>query len=640
MSETQQKETLGFQAEVQKLLHLVTHALYSNKEIFLRELISNASDAEDKLRFAALDDDKLYENDSDLSIHVDFDDEQKTLTITDNGIGMNRQEVIDNLGTIAKSGTHEFLEKMTGDQAKDSHLIGQFGVGFYSSFIVADKVVVKTRRAGDPADHGVIWESSGAGEFSIENIDRAQRGTEITLFLKEDCEEFLDNYRLRSIITKYSDHIPFPVMMQKQTPAPSADDESKDDGIEDAITIEYEAVNKATALWTMSKSDIKDEEYEEFYKHISHDFEGPLLWSHNAVEGKLEYKSLLYIPSHAPFDLWNRDAPRGLKLYVQRVFIMDNADKLLPLYLRFVKGVIDSNDLPLNVSREILQSNKVIDNIRAATTKRVLSMLEKLAKNDKEKYAKFWKEFGNVIKEGPAEDFANREQIAKLMRFSTTHTDSEVQDVSLEDYVSRMQKGQEHIYYITAESFAAAKNSPHLEIFRKKGLEVILLHERVDEWLISHLTEFDGKKLHSVAKGDLDLGELEDEKEKEEHKAVEEKFADFVEKIKEVLGERVKEVRVTHRLTSSPACIVADEEEMGMNIQRMLQAAGHELPDVKPILELNPEHAIVLKTKDQTDQASFAEWSNLLLEQAILAEGGQLDDPAQFVARMNKLLQG
>ncbi len=638
MAETQQKETLGFQAEVKKLLRLVTHSLYSNKEIFLRELISNASDAEDKLRFAALADDGLYEGDSNLAIYVSFDKDQKTLTISDNGIGMNRQEVVDNLGTIAKSGTHEFLEKLGSDEAKESHLIGQFGVGFYSSFIVADKVTVKTRRAGDPSDHGVVWESNGEGEFSIEPINKGDRGTEITLYLKDDCEEFLDNWRIRNIITKYSDHIPFPVLMQKEIPAPA---EGEEEAAEPEIAeIEYESVNKATALWTLSKSDISDDEYKEFYKHISHDFEKPMSWSHNRVEGKLEYTSLLYLPSHAPFDLWNRDAPRGLKLYVQRVFIMDNADKLLPLYLRFVKGVIDSNDLPLNVSRELLQNNRVIDNIRAATTKRVLGMLEKLAKDNKEEYAKFWKAFGAVIKEGPAEDFVNKEQIAKLMRFSSTHTDLEAQDISLEDYVSRMSGEQNKIYYITADGFAAAKNSPHLEIFREKGIEVLLFHERVDEWLVSHLTEFDGKQLVSVARGDLDLGEMEDEKEKEEQKALEEKFTDFVTRIKETLGERVKDVRITHRLTSSPACIVADEDEMGMNIQRMLQASGHDVPNAKPILELNPEHPIVAKTKEQGDDTEFSEWSHLLLEQAILAEGGQLDDPAQFVSRMNKLLQG
>lgn len=635
MAETQQKETLGFQAEVKKLLRLVTHSLYSNKEIFLRELISNASDAEDKMRFAALAEDGLYEGDSNLAIYVTCDKEQKTLTISDNGIGMNRQEVVDNLGTIAKSGTHEFLEKLGSDEAKESHLIGQFGVGFYSSFIVADKVTVKTRRAGDPSDHGVVWESGGEGDFTIEAIHKAERGTEITLYLKEDCEEFLDNWRIRSIITKYSDHIPFPVLMQKEVPAASEDDEDAAEVTE----IEFETVNKATALWTMAKSEINDEEYQEFYKHISHDFEPPMTWSHNRVEGKLEYTSLLYIPSHAPFDLWNRDAPRGLKLYVQRVFIMDNADKLLPLYLRFVKGVIDSNDLPLNVSRELLQNNRVIENIRAATTKRVLGMLEKIAKDDKAQYQKFWEAFGAVIKEGPAEDFVNKEQIAKLLRFSTTHTDSAVQDVSLEDYISRMDKDQDKIYYITADSFAAAKNSPHLEIFRQKGIEVILLHERVDEWLVSHLTEFEGKSFVSVAKGDLDLGEMEDEKEKEEQKALEEKFTDFITRIKETLGEKVNDVRITHRLTASPACIVAAEDEMGMNIQRMLQASGHDVPNAKPILELNPEHPIVIKTKEQSDDAEFSQWSCLLLEQAILAEGGQLDDPAQFVSRMNKLLQ-
>lgn len=643
MSETDQKETLGFQAEVKQLLHLVTHSLYSNKEIFLRELISNASDASDKLRFAALSDNELYESESELKITIDVDPDLKTITITDNGIGMDRQEVIDNLGTIAKSGTREFISALSGDQAKDSNMIGQFGVGFYSAFIVADKVTVRTRRAGKAVNEGVLWESSGEGEFIIENIDKENRGTQITLHVGEDSTEFLEEWKLRSIITKYSDHISFPVLMKKQEmPTPEVDDAEKPDEAEDAQIIEdvveYEPVNRAKALWTMGKNEITEEEYKEFYKHISHDFQDPAHWAHNKVEGKLEYTSLLYIPSHAPFDLWNRDTPRGLKLYVKRVFIMDNAEELLPLYLRFVKGVIDSNDLPLNVSREILQNNRVIESIKSATAKRVLSTLERLAKDDKDIYQEFWKNFGAVLKEGPAEDHSNREQIGKLLRFATTHDDAESQTHSLEDYIGRMKEGQDAIYYITAESFAAAKNSPHLEIFRKKGVEVLLLTDRVDEWLVTHLSEFDGKTLKSVAKGGLDLGELEDEKEKEEHKQVETAFEDYVKRMTETLGEKVKEVRVTHRLTQSPACIVADENDMSGNIQRMLQAAGQDIPVTKPILELNPEHPLVLRHKEEQNAEQFQQWSNLLLEQAILAEGGQLEDPAEFVARLNKML--
>lgn len=634
MSESAQKQTMGFQAEVKQLLQLVTHSLYSHEEIFLRELISNSSDALDKLRFETLADDSLMKGDADLNVQIDFDKNLRTLTITDNGIGMNRDEVIDNLGTIAKSGTHEFLASLSGEQAKDSHMIGQFGVGFYSAFIVADKVAVTTRRAGLAADDAILWISDGSGEFTIEQVSKAERGTTIVLHIKEDKDEFLDEWRLKNIITKYSDHISFPVMMAE---APATPEEGEDEKVVSEIPA-YKAVNKAKALWTLAKKDITDEEYKEFYKHISHDFEDPLLWGHNRVEGKLEYTSLLYIPSHAPFDLWNRDTPRGLKLYVQRVFIMDNADKLLPLYLRFVKGVIDSNDLPLNVSRELLQNNKVIESIKAATTKRILGMLEKMAKDDTEAYTKFWAAFGTVIKEGPGEDFSNKDTIAKLIRVSTTKAETEEQTVSLADYVARMKPDQEKIYYITADGFAAAKNSPHLEIFRKKDIEVILLHERVDEWLVSHLNEFDGKQFESVAKGDLDLGKLEDEKDKEEQEKVEAEFKDFVTRVKDALGEQVKEVRVTHRLTNSPACIVADENGMSGNIQRILMAAGQEVQKTQPILELNPEHSIIKKVRDEKGDDCFKEWSQLLLDQSVLAEGGQLDDPGAFVVRMNELL--
>lgn len=633
MSVESKKETLGFQAEVKQLLHLVTHSLYSNKEIFLRELVSNASDALDKLRYLALANSSLYDNNPNLEIYVDFDKEQHTLTVSDNGIGMSRQEVIDNLGTIAKSGTNEFLKAISAEQSKDSHLIGQFGVGFYSAFIVADKVTVLTRKAGAPANEGVKWVSEGTGEFTIESIERPERGTQVILHINPENEEFLDRWRLRGIITRYSDHIPFPIVMKKEVPVTSEDGKETEES-----AIEFETINRATALWTANKSEIKDEEYEEFYKHISHDFEAPLLWSHNRVEGKTEYTSLLYIPAHAPFDLWNRDTPHGLKLYVQRVFIMDNAEKLLPLYLRFVKGVIDSNDLPLNVSREILQNNKIIETIRSATAKRVLGMLQKLADDDKEKYAKFWQAFGAVMKEGPAEDFANKEDIAKLLRFSTTQSDGSAQEVSLDDYLARMKPGQSKIYYITADSFAAAKHSPHLEIFRKKGLEVILMYDRVDEWLVSHLMDYQGKELQSVAKGDLDLGEMEDEKEKEEQKKVETEFSDYIQQVKTCLGDSVNDVKVTHRLTNSPSCIVVGEHEMGSNIARLLKAAGQMTDMPKPILEINPDHPLVQKHKAEQNSDRFSIWSRLLLEQAVLAEGGKLDDPAEFVARMNDLL--
>ncbi len=626
------KETLGFQTEVTQLLDLMIHSLYSNKEIFLRELISNAADASDKLRFEALSDDALYENDAELKIRVAFDKEARTITITDNGIGMTRQDVIDNIGTIANSGTKKFFDKMTGDQAKDSQLIGQFGVGFYSSFIVADKVTLKTRRAGLTAEHGVEWISEGKGEFTIENIEKPSRGTEITLHLREDQDEFLNSWRLRNIITKYSDHIDLPILMAKE---PVPDEEGN---IDENAELEDETVNKATALWTLSKNEISEDDYKEFYKQVAHDFQDPLTWSHNKVEGKTEYTSLLYIPSKAPFDLWDRDRMHGLKLYVKRVFIMEDAEQLMPRYLRFIRGVIDTNDLPLNISREILQGSKTIDSIRTASVKKILSELAKMAKNDPEKYTTFWKEFGQVIKEGPGEDFANKEALAKLMRFSSTHTDSEEQTVTLEDYVGRMKDKQDKIYYITAESHAAAKNSPHLEVFRKKGLEVLLLSDRVDEWLTNSLTEFDGKQLQSVAKGDLDLGDLEDEEEKKAQEETDKNFADLVERVKTTLGEKVKDVRITHRLTDSPACLVVDDMDMSANLERMLKAAGQDIGSTKPIFEINPEHPMVISLKDKSDDAQFEDWSSILFDQALLAEGGQLEDPASYVKRLNTLL--
>lgn len=622
------KETLGFQTEVKQLLNLMIHSLYSNKEIFLRELISNASDAADKLRFEALSDDALFEDDTDLKIWVSYDKEARTITVRDNGIGMTRQEVIDHIGTIAKSGTAQFFESLTGDQAKDAHLIGQFGVGFYSSFIVADRVTLTTRRAGLGAEHGVRWESAGEGEYSLETIERPERGTEIVLHLREGEDEFLDGHRLRNIIRKYSDHITLPILMPKE----AVGEEEKSD------EIEWETVNRASALWTRPKSEISDEEYQEFYKHVAHDFENPLAWTHNRVEGKYEYTSLLYIPARAPFDLWDRERRHGIKLYVRRVFIMDDAEQLMPNYLRFVRGVIDSNDLPLNVSREILQHNKVIDSIRAGSVKKVLGLLEEMAKKEPEKYATFWREFGRVMKEGPGEDFANKEQLARLLRFSSTHTDSETQDVSLADYVSRMKDGQKAIYYITADSFAAAKNSPHLEIFRNKGIEVLLLAERVDEWLVSSLTEFDGKPLKSVTQGELDLGELEDEEEKKAHEKVEKEFKDLVAKVKEALGDKVADVRLTHRLTSSPACLVTGEHDMSANLERILRSAGQHVPTSKPVFELNPEHPLVARLKEEGNEELFKDMAEILFDQALLAEGGQLDDPATFVRRLNELL--
>ena len=629
------KETLGFQTEVKQLLNLMIHSLYSNKEIFLRELISNASDAVDKLRFEGLSDDALFENDSEFKITVDVDKEAHTVTITDNGIGMTRQEVIEHIGTIAKSGTAQFFQSLTGDQAKDSHLIGQFGVGFYSAFIVADKVTLTTRRAGLGAEHGVCWESKGDGEYSLETIEKPERGTSIVLHIREDEDEFLESYRLRNIIGKYSDHITLPILMKKESVGSEDKAEKEKD---DSAELEFETVNRASALWARSKSDITEEEYSEFYKHVAHDFEEPLTHIHNQVEGKYEYTSLLYIPSRAPFDLWDRDSKHGIKLYVRRVYIMDDAEQLMPNYLRFVRGIIDSSDLPLNVSREILQRNKAIDNIRAGSVKKVLSMLEKMARDDAEKYTSFWKEFGRVIKEGPGEDFTNTKQIAKLLRFSTTHTDDEAQTVSLADYVDRMKPGQEAIYYVTAESFSAAKNSPHLEIFRKKNIEVLLLSDRVDEWLMSSFTEFEEKPLKSVTQGELNLGDLEDKEEKAAQEETGKAFDDIVKKMKEALGDSVSDVRITHRLTSSPACLVTGEQDMSANLERILKSAGQAVPGSKPIFEFNPEHPLVLKLKDEPDSAQFGELTQVLFDQALLAEGGQLDDPATFVKRMNELL--
>ncbi len=636
MSVEAHKETLGFQTEVKQLLNLMINSLYSNKEIFLRELISNAADAADKLRFEALSDDAFFEDDPDLKIRISFDKDTRTVKVEDNGIGMSRQEVIENIGTIAKSGTKQFFDSLTGDQAKDSSLIGQFGVGLYSAFIVADKVTIETRRAGLTAEHGVRWVSAGEGDYSIETIEKKSRGTTVTLHLRKDEDEFLEGFRLRNIIQKYSDHIMCPIVMQKEVMEKEvADDKDKDKDIESQ---EEETVNSASALWTKSKNEISEEEYNEFYKHIAHDFEDPLLHLHNRVEGKLEYSSLLYFPKRAPFDLWNRDSRHGIKLYVKRIFIMDDAEQLMPGYLRFVRGVIDTNDLPLNVSREILQKNKIIDSIRSGSVKKILGALEKLAKNDKEKYAIFWKEFGNVLKEGPGEDFANKETIAKLLRFSSTHTDSETQDVSLADYVSRMKEGQDKIYYIAAENFTTAKNSPHLEIFRGKGLEVLFMFDRVDEWLMSSLTDFDGKTIQSITKGELDLGDLEDEKEKEQKEKTIDEYKDLVGKVKDALKEEVKEVRITNRLTNSPACLVNDVHDMSSNLERMLKDAGQQVPDSKPIFEINPEHPLVNKLKEEADGERFDEWTHILFDQALLSEGGQLSDPAMFVSRLNKLL--
>ena len=624
---SQNQETRGFQSEVKQLLQLMIHSLYSNKEIFLRELISNASDAADKLRFKALSNPALYEGDGDLRVRVSFDADKGTITISDNGIGMTREQVIDHLGTIAKSGTKEFLTALGQDQAKNSQLIGQFGVGFYSAFIVADKVTVKTRAAGEEADKAVLWESAGEGEYSVADIEKKSRGTDVILHLREDEKEFLNEWRLREIIGKYSDHIGLPVEMLTK----EYDDEGKECGEK------WEKINKSDALWTRSKNDVSDEEYKEFYKHLSHDFADPVTWAHNKVEGNQAYTSLLYVPAKAPWDLFNREHKHGLKLYVQRVFIMDDAEQFMPNYLRFMRGLIDSNDLPLNVSREILQDNKITAALRKALTKRSLQMLEKLAKDDAEKYLQFWKEFGLVLKEGPAEDFANKETIAKLLRFASTHNDSSEQTISLEDYISRMKEGQKAIYYITADSYVAAKNSPHLEFFNKKGIEVLLLSDRIDEWMLSYLTEFDGKQLQSITKADLDLGDLAD-KESETQKQQDEAFGSFIERVKNLLGERVKTVRLTHNLTDTPAVVSTDNDQMTTQMAKLFAAAGQPVPEVKYTFELNPEHHLVKKVADIADETEFADWVELLLEQAMLAERGSLENPAAFIKRINKLL--
>lgn len=635
---TANKETLGFKTEVKQLLHLMIHSLYSNKEIFLRELVSNASDACDKLRFEALQNGDLYEGQSELKVDITFDKDANTLTIQDNGIGMNRDDVINHLGTIAKSGTADFLSQLSGDQKKDSQLIGQFGVGFYSAFIVADKVIVETRRAGEAADTGVRWESAGEGEFSLEEIEKAGRGTAITLHLKKDESEFADSYRLQHLIKKYSDHIAIPVFVQQDAEENELSGEEGEDASAEKESKAPEAVNQAKAMWTRNKSDLSDEDYNEFYKHVSHDWNEPLTWMHNSVEGNLEYTSLLYIPSKAPFDMWNRESKRGLKLYVQRVFIMDDAEQFLPTYLRFVKGVLDSKDLSLNVSREILQQDKQVDSLRAALVKRVLDTLGKLAKKDAEKYQTFWNEFGDVMKEGPAEDFANREKIAALFRFATTQSEDKTQNVSLEDYIARMREGQKKIYFITGDSYESAAASPHLEYFRKKGVEVLLLTDRVDEWMVGHLNDFDGKPFQDVTKGELDLDELADEAEKEQQKQLEETHKALVERLQTALADEVKEVRVSSRLSESPACLVVGQYDMGGHMRRMMEAAGQPVPEAEMVLEVNPEHPLITRLDQEADEDRFKELSQLIHAQAQLAEGSQLKQPAQYVTRLNKLL--
>ena len=633
------KETLGFETEVKHLLHLMIHSLYSNKEIFLRELISNASDAADKLRFEALSNDGLYEGDSELKIRLEFDKEKRTITIIDNGIGMTRAEVQEHIGTIAKSGTKQFFEALTGEQAKDSELIGQFGVGFYSSFIVADKVTLTTRKAGADKSEGTRWESAGEGDYTIETVEKAKRGTEIVLHLKEAESEFLDGYRIRSIVRKFSDHISLPIVMDKEV-MPSMEEEEGEEA-KPVAQIEEETINSASALWTKARQDISEEDYNQFYKHVGHDFQDPLTYVHSKVEGTNEYTLLLYVPSRAPFDLWDRDAKHGVKLYIRKVFITDDAEQLMPRYLRFIRGIIDANSLPLNVSREILQQSKQISSIKSGAVKKVLGMLEGLAKNEPEKYETFWSQFGPVIKEGPIEDHGNKERVAKLLRFASTHADTDKQDVTLEDYVSRMKEGQEKIYYVTADSFAAAKNSPHLEIFRKKGIEVLLLSDRIDEWLVSNLDEFDGKHLQSVAKGDLDLGALETEEDKKAEEEVNKDFEAVIKQIKDVLGDKVSEVRLSHRLTESPACLVADVYGMSLNMERIMKDAGQMMGmGRKPIFEINPTHPLVVRMKAEQDDTRFADLTHILFDQAILSEGGQLDDPAAFVHKLNGLLQG
>ena len=636
MTEAMHTETHGFQTEVKQLLSLMAHSLYSNKEVFLRELISNAADAADKLRFKALSEPSLYEDDGQLRVRLILDKEKRTLTISDNGIGMTRDQAIEHLGTIARSGTAEFFSHLSGDQARDSQLIGQFGVGFYSAFIVADKVAVHSRGAGEAAERGVCWESDGSGSFTVADIHKSSRGTDVILHLKEEESEFLDDWRLRSVVGKYSDHISIPVELWEQ---PEAQEPAE--GEEKSVSEgQWKQVNRATALWTRTPRDIKDEEYQEFYKHISHDFEEALAWSHNKVEGNQEYTSLLYVPARAPWDLWNREQKHGLKLYVQRVFIMDDAEQFMPTYLRFVKGVLDTNDLPLNLSREILQDNKVTAQLRKACTKRVLGMLGKLAKEDSDKYQRFWGEFGNVLKEGPAEDYAHKEEIAKLLRFASTHADSDVANVSLEAYVGRMKEKQSKIYYIIADNYAAASNSPHLELLRQKGVEVLLLWERIDEWLMNHLTEFDGKQFVSVTQGDLQLGDLEDEESRKQQESLAEANQPLVERVRKALGDKVKEVRISHRLTSTPSWVVTDAHGMSSHMMKLMQAAGQKVPEQKFILELNPEHAMLKRIDGISDETLFAEWCDLLLEQAQLAEQGGLQDPSGFVARVNRLLMG
>jgi molecular chaperone HtpG len=624
-------QTLGFQAEVKQLLHLMIHSLYSNKEIFLRELVSNASDACDKLRFEAIDHPSLFEGDGELRVRVDYDKAARTITISDNGVGLSRDEAIANLGTIARSGTREFFSKLTGDKQKDAQLIGQFGVGFYSSFIVADKVTVRSRRAGLPADQAVLWESDGQGEFSIGATEKVTRGTDVVLHLRADEDEFLSGWKLREVLRRYSDHISLPVQMLKEEWDQEKSEQVKKD--------EWESVNQANALWTRSKSEVTDEQYREFYKHVSHDYDDPLAWTHNRVEGRSEYTQLLYVPKHAPFDMWDRDARRGVKLYVKRVFIMDDAEQMLPSYLRFVRGVIDSADLPLNVSRELLQESRDVKAIREGSTKRILSLLEDLAENKKDEYATFWTEFGQVLKEGTGEDSANLERIAKLLRFASTKDDSDAQTVKLEDYLVRMKEGQDTIYFVTADSYTAGRNSPHLEIFRKKGIEVLVLWDRVDEWMLSHLREFNGKKLVSVAKGGLDLEALADEEEKKHQTEVAEQFKPLVERLQESLKDRVKEVRVTLRLVDSPSCVVVGQNDLSPHLQRMLKAAGQEAPSILPVLEINPEHALVKRVQSASDE-TFNDWASLLFEQALLADGSSLPDPTAFVRRVNQLLLG
>ncbi|WP_434112592.1 molecular chaperone HtpG [Methylocaldum sp. GT1TLB] len=628
MTVAESKVTFGFEAEVKQLLHLMIHSLYSNKEIFLRELISNGSDAADKLRFMALGNDALYEGDSELKIRIEYDNTNRTLTITDNGIGMTHDEVRENIGTIARSGTRQFFESLTGDEAKDSQLIGQFGVGFYSAFIVADKVTLETRKAGLDAAQGVRWESKGEGDYTLETIEKPEHGTKITLHLREGEDEFLDGWKLRSIIRKFSDHISLPILMKKEAY-----------GDEKPAADEWETVNSASALWAKNRDEISDEQYNEFYKHVSHDFQEPLARLHSRVEGTNEYTLLLYIPSHAPFDLWDRDAKHGVKLYVRKVFIMEGSEKLMPRYLRFVRGVIDSDSLPLNVSREILQENALLEKIRSGAVKKVLGLLEDMARNEREKYQAFWKEFGQVIKEGPIEDFKNRDRIAKLLRFASTHNDSDVQNVSLEDYVGRMKEGQDKIYYITAENYAAAKNSPHLEIFRRKGLEVLLLHDRVDDWLVSYLTDFEGKHLQSVAKGDLDLGTLADEADKKHTEEASKAFQPVIDKIKQTLGDKISDVKISARLTDSPACLVSETYGLSRTMERIMKSAGQDVPVSKPIFEINPDHPLVTRLKEEADESRFADLTHILYDQAVLSEGGQLDDTAAFVRRLNGLLQ-